>query len=354
MSLKIKEYNMSGGSRSGLKSINGLNVPESGVFNPYDYISQSDYKLNRRGKAQYQEDLAQLQYLAELRQQEYARSYESEQAQAERMRSAGMNPDLLGVDSGTMGASPQTGANPLEGLQTNGERASQVVGDITSIISTTASLATGAMGIASGLEGLEGSKLQNLSSALNVADSAYSLFSKWSAGDPQGMDGFINAIPTLSSRKKNKLQKMYDQWSSSPYMDKASTKFETEMMETTGEFYKKAVDPKYNSESVAGYVEAWTPLVDALNKMAESEAKGRKAKGDYDAGYYTPEGATSDRSRKSAENEMFGQIRGPLIEVLDNFKKMQEDAPKGSREYETALYSRAFLSGMILKFFSGM
>lgn len=354
MSFRIKEYNMSDGSRSGLKSVGGLNVPESGTFNPYDFISQSDYKKNRRGKAQYQEDLAQLQYLAELRQKESDREYTSESAQALRQRLAGINPDLNGVSAGSEGITPSTSANPLEGIQTNGERASQVVGDITSIISTTASLATGAMGIAQGFEALEGSKLQNIAGAINVADSAYSLFSKWSAGDPQGMNEFINAIPTMSARKKNRLQKMYNQWSSSPYAERAGTKFETEMMQATGDFYKHAVDPKYNSPEVSGYVKAWSPLVDALNEMAVKEAKGRGKKGEYDASFYSGSSGTNDRERQKAENDMFSNIRGPLIEVLDNFQKMQNEAKEGSREYETALYSRAFLSSMILKMFSGM
>ena len=329
-------------------------IPESGTFNPYEVIDQSNYRLNRRGKAEYQHDLAELQYLAELRQKESDREYTSEQAQALRQRLAGINPDLNGVGAGSEGANPQTSTNPLENIETDGERASSVIGDITSIMSTTASLATGAMGIAQGFEALEGSKLQNIAGALNVADTAYGLFNKWSAGNPEGMNDFVNTIPTLSGRKRAKLQRIYDHWSASPYMEKASTEFQTDMMQSTGEFYKRAVDPKYNSPEVEGYVKAWSPLVDYLNTFAEKELKGKIKKAEYDSGYFSAEGGTSDRERQKAENEMFSNIRGPLIEVLDNFQKMQDNAKEGSREYETALYSRAFLSSMILKFFSGM
>lgn len=329
-------------------------VPESGVFNPYSVIDASNYKNNRKGKKEYQHDLAELQYLAELRQQEYERQYNSESAQIQRMREAGLNPDLLGVEQGTAGSAPTTNTNPMEGIATNGERASQVVGNVTSIIGTVASLVSGAVGVVGGIGSAVGQGIQNVGNALNVADTAMNLFSNWSAGDPAGMNGFVNAIPLLGNRDRKRLQKLYNQWSGSPYMEKKAMEFEKDVMESTGEFYKRSVDPRYNSPDVAGYVEAWTPLVDALNELAVQETKGKTKRAEYDQTFYGNEAGTSDRGRRTAENEMFGNIRGPLIEVLQNFEKMQNEAKEGSKEYETALYSRAFLSGIILKMFSGM
>lgn len=329
-------------------------IPDSGRFNPYSYIQASNYRKNRRGKLEYEHDLAELQYMAQLRQQDYERDYTSESASALRQRLAGINPDLNGVDAGSAGSAPTIADNPMADMETNGQVASRGVSSVMSVISTVASLASSAMGVASGLSGLQGSSLGNLDSALGVADKAFTIFDKWSAGDPEGMNEFVNLIPTLNRRQRKHIERMYNQWSGSPYMGKSSTKFQTDVMEATGEFYRRSVDPKYNSPEVSGYIEAWKPLVDALNEQAEKEAKGAIKKAEYDSGYYSEGLGQEKATRERNENSLFSTIRKPLLSVLNNFEEMQNNAPKGSREYDVALYSRAFLSGMILKMFSGM
>lgn len=328
-------------------------IPE-GRFNPYDHIDVSNYKLNRRGKAEYAHDLAELQYFAQLRQQDYERDYNSESAQALRMRLAGLNPDLQGVNQGSSGETPSISSNAMEGIPTNGERASSVIGNITSIISTVASLASSAIGITQGLSGIQGSSLANMSSAMNVADTAFGIFDKWSAGNPEGFAEFVDNIPLLSRNQRRQVERMYNHWSVSPYMDKSHMKFESEIMDATGEFYKRAVNPKYNSKEVGDYYKAWTPLVESLNDLAVKEARAGIKKADYEMGYHSESLGTSMANKEKNQNELFSSIRKPLLDVLNNFESMMKNSDPSSMDYKVGLYSRAFLSGMILKMFAGM
>lgn len=116
------------------------------IINPYDLIDPSMYTQTRRGKSQYESDLAALTAFQQLQEAAYQEWYDSPEQAAIREREAGINPDFVGLDNaGDASAVEPSGMVPGANLPSNGEVASNVVGHLISTVgalSSVASLAT--------------------------------------------------------------------------------------------------------------------------------------------------------------------------------------------------------------------
>ena len=146
----LKGYkDMSLGFQSYYNTLKGYtkSLPVSGItsrddiINPYELLQKDYYKNSVLGQRAYEQDLNMLLAIQAQQQASYDEFYNSEEQQALRQREAGLNPDLLGVESQ---AAPQTGAitdSPVDGLPTSGQTAMDVVGSVASIIGSMASLA---------------------------------------------------------------------------------------------------------------------------------------------------------------------------------------------------------------------
>lgn len=106
------------------------------IINPYEMITPDMYRNTRAGRAQYESDLASLFELQKQQNAAYEEWYESPEQQAIRDRSAGLNPDLLGLSDGEAAEAAPGEAVPGQGLPTNGEMIANGVTSIASLLSS--------------------------------------------------------------------------------------------------------------------------------------------------------------------------------------------------------------------------
>ena len=112
------------------------------IINPATLIDPSMYEQTRRGRSQYESDLAALQNFQAQQEAAYQEWYDSPEQAALRERAAGLNPDLIGLDNAGESAEALTSdAVPGQNLPTNDEVAFNAINAITSIASSCASLA---------------------------------------------------------------------------------------------------------------------------------------------------------------------------------------------------------------------
>lgn len=112
------------------------------IINPYALVNPRDYSLNRKGRLQYESDLARAIEFQKQQQASYEEWYNSPEQAALREREAGLNPDLIGLDNAGEASSVASGDSvPGQNLPTNGEVAFNAINAITSIASAGASLA---------------------------------------------------------------------------------------------------------------------------------------------------------------------------------------------------------------------
>lgn len=173
-------------------------------FNPYDYINVSDYPMTRRGKAKYQEDLARLLYIAQIEQENRMNEYNSPSAQAARMRAAGLNPDLQGVEN--HGATNVAGyqGNPLDGVPSNMDMVNNIIG----VVSSVGSIASALM---SGIPEFESKNIENIGKSISSAGSLWSLFDSVGSltGDEVSPNMIADLLPGLPDRYRKRIGKAY-------------------------------------------------------------------------------------------------------------------------------------------------
>lgn len=122
---------------------------------------------SKQDQALFNTSMAEAQWLAELSLMDYQNEYNTPVAQAQRMREAGLNPDLLGVEQGgtsadgsAPGAVAPEGSNPLD-----------IAGNIFSIFSTAVSVANGLMSFKSASEAVNSQVIDNVNKVDGFATS---------------------------------------------------------------------------------------------------------------------------------------------------------------------------------------
>lgn len=112
------------------------------IINPMDLIDPSMYENTRAGRAQYESDLAALINFQSQQEAAYQEWYDSPEQAAARERSAGLNPDLIGLENaGSSAEAAPSEAVPGSSLPTNGQIFSNFASGLTSILQTAGSLA---------------------------------------------------------------------------------------------------------------------------------------------------------------------------------------------------------------------
>lgn len=340
--------------------------PESGIFNPMDYINQSDYRLTRRGQAQYNEDLAQLEYLAQMRQQEFALNYQDPASEVERMRQAGLNPDILGL-SGSIAPSGPTatsGAN-LSSIPTNLQQTQSVFGIIEGVMSMTGNFISGALNLSNMFLDNMTKEANTLSSLIGVQDVA----------SYRNID--LSRLP-LSRRTRKKLDKIpfsFRAAASQNYKgDKDFYDSGVSYMESKASHFAHAFDPRYNPSgktdahgnpfggTLEEWSEVWKPLADFAYKsfghvQAASYGKNKSDDEYFNSsldgkslGAYRADSEFSGYRESDANNEFMLAIRQPLRQSAAKLKKLSD---KGNNWATFALIALYFVSSMSFSRSSG-
>lgn len=335
-------------------------APESGIFNPMDYINQSDYRLTRRGQAQYQEDLAQLQYLADMRQQEFQLNYQDPASEVERMRKAGLNPDLLGLSGATAPAGPSgtQGAN-LGSLPNNLQQTQSVFGIIQNVMSMTSNFVGGALNLSN----------MFLSNMSNEANTLYSLIGVQDIASYRNID--LGKLP-LSRRLRRKLDRVpFSSRVGGIQNNKGVTDFydsSTSYMESKAKHFAHVYDKRFNPSgevddkgfpyggTLEEWADVWKPLANfAYNSFGHNQAaQYGKAKSDDEYYNTTKDGISIGGHRADAEisgynetkaqNDFLSDLRGPLRQSASKLKELSD---KGNNWATFALIALFFVSNGI-------
>lgn len=304
--------------------IDKVSAPTDEEFNPYDYIDSNNYKNNDRGRMQYQEDLARLLYMAQINQENRMNEYNSPTEQAKRMREAGINPDLNGVEN--LGATNVAGyqGNPMDGTQSNLQNVSDVFGIISSVSSMATSLMTG-------IPGISLSNVQKLGAKIQNGAALFSLFD-----NSDGSEFLADVLPSLSRSERNQIKRAEGSYLSSTRGEGRFLRNQRQSLEDRGAVNSMSVDPRYSEDAIE-YYEAWQPYIDAMSEYAVEDLKGKSARSRYDQSFYGSDSGSQDRSHEKSQQDMFRQFKQPLIEVMKNFDKIDDPATRNI--YKAALAS---------------
>lgn len=317
------------GYKHGYDGVDFSSIPEEGRINPYDYISQDNYYSTKRGQAAYAEDLAQLQYLADLRQQDWqnayneaqladSREYNSYENQANLMREAGLNPDLLGVSSGSSSplssaSGPSGGANPMQGMPTLGE----TTGNIISIIGTVAQVASGLF--TGGLSAI-GATLSNASAGVDLIGKIVG-----AAGDWNGLNvpSVVSSLPVSRSQRK-KLNKIYSSVFGSPVQEDGNYRFWTKYRQNYAEHQKSLISPFLNPDDYNGdgiievqdWSYVWEPIFEAQFDIMKKELSSRESDLDLDSKRF---------SKEESDLDYMAALKEPFRDVIQRMKAKYDD-----------------------------
>lgn len=306
----------------------------SSEFNPYDVIDQGMYRNTERGKMAYQEDLAKLLYLAQINQENRMNEYNSPSEQVKRMREAGINPDLAGVDNVPAQNVAGYQGNPMEGTKSTLDNVTDIFGLITSASSM-------AMSMVSGFSSISMDKISKFSSALGAGDALFGLFDNAILSDNGNNPVFFaDYLPSLSRSQRKQLKRAYNSYVSSTKGDTSVNKALAEYARSQGEFNKETMNP-FNSSSEDVIAEVWKPYIDAMAEYAVKELKGKSAKADYDASYYSSEFGQDSQNFEKQQREMFRQFKQPLADVMKNTEKIKDPVLRESL--------RAAIAALVLK-----
>lgn len=289
-------------------SITGL----SGDFNPYDYVNVDDYPNSARGRARYQEDLSRLLYLAQIDQENRMNEYNSPSAQAARMREAGLNPDILGVEN--HGATNVAGyqGNPIDGVPSNMDIFTNIIG----VVSSVGSIASALM---SGIPEFESRNIENIGSSISSAGSLWSLFD--SAGLVGGSEVSPNMIadllPSLPNRYRKRISKAYNRFLESNGGKASVNRSLASALNSKGESNRARVNPLNQEIDDKTWSKIWKPyydgIVQATNRfLAEGKSAASKAESDQ------------------ITTELFLELKRPLQDVIQNIDKYVGDGQFGS------------------------
>lgn len=290
-----------------------IDTDQAEDFNPYNYISVDDYPMTRRGRARYQEDLARLLYIAQIEQENRMNEYNSPSAQAARMRAAGLNPDLAGVEN--HGATNVAGyqGNPLDGIPSNMDVFTNVIG----VVSSVGSIASALM---SGIPELESRNIEKIGASISQAGPLWSLFE--SVGAEYG-DGVVtphqiaDLLPSLPKRYRSRISKAYNRFTESLGGNTARNKAYTALWNSQGENNRSRVNPFNDQIDDKTWALIWKPYYDGVVQAAQRFlAEGKSA--------------TSQAEMDMLSTEMFRDLKKPLQEVIKNIDKYFNDNTAGS------------------------
>lgn len=332
-------------------------IPSTGVFNPYDYIDSNDYLNTAIGNRNYQHDLAGLQYIAAMRQQEFENEYNSPANQARLMRQAGLNPDLLGLDSVSDSASVDDPSFSGASVPTQAQEVMNIFSVVSSTFSMASSLMTGGLQMFSGLADLDAKNISNISSLLGLGKEYASMSQpvslEYGSSDIMGdsIQASILSEPNLplSARNQKRLKRLWNTISNSPQASgdfwSSSREAEEARQETA-----KIVSSPYNADDFNEMVECFRPVTKAIadNLLSSLNLDSKKLK--YDNQYYDSALANdlaevsagadfASRALARDQDTMMKQMKRPLSSLIHNLDKKASEGKNWANFALISLYT---------------
>lgn len=321
---------------------------QTGVSNPYSAIDPQNYRLNRRGKLQYQQDLAEAQYLAEMQMMMYQNWYNSPEAMAQRQRDAGINPDLAGIQAAeSAGMSGAVTPPDMASTETNAQRALGIVDTTFSLMSAAVS---GFSGLSSLIRDVNGKDLSNMAMMFSavpaVGDAIGQVYGEGitAAGSPQAsvIHDYVRHAPRKYRRS---LEKYLTDYMSTPRFTKNVYDADTSMMKSRGENAKTSVDPRYSGE-FSDLQSRFKPLQEAEFEVAKLVLGNEKTKAEKMSAYWInrdmgaqAESENSQAAAAKGEADIQEIIRAGALKTVKNLEKAMDEGKWWATTALAALYA---------------
>lgn len=335
---------------------------QTGITNPFAEVDPANYRMNRRGKLSYQQDLAEAQHLAQMQLMMYQNEYNSPSAQRDRMVEAGMNPALHGLSgepsAGMAGvASPDTSSIP-----TNGELVQRGLGMVSTVVSMTNALSSGFLGLSKAVTDISGGKIANTGRLAELANTfapamlmgVDGISNLENADDWNDVDGRIKHFVDnsgLGRKDRKRLSEFMHRFSMTPDAYNRAYSAYTASGESRAGYAKSLVSPTGVGAEFADLLHALQPLARAEFEIAKHQISGQlygaQNTEDYNRTFDAVGAAQADNSENKArkgEADIQEIVRKGALSTLDNLKKAMENDKWWAAPALTAIY--ATLSGV--------
>lgn len=330
----------------------GKTTADVGLMNPYLEVGKpNDYGLF--GQKNYEHDLQAATYAAELQLMQYQNEYNSYGAQAQRMREAGANPDLLGA-SGEAAAGMQGGASPANiNAPTAAESA---IGFTSTVLSVFSGLANGVLGAAHKIEDFNQKELSGFTKALGIVpgigDTADDIMSSEANAGLTYNQAVEDLIKSAPRRYRGMLRDYTKRYFATDTMMASHYSRRTNKLNARGEYAKTAVSPDTKEDSgVNELMECLKPVQEAEFSLTKEMLKGEKSKAEKMTSYWMNKDmglqAEMENSQARAEKgqaDIMETIRKGALESVAKLEKAMEAGKWWAAPALSAIY--ASLQGM--------
>lgn len=291
------------------------------------------------------------EYDASIAQKAYDEQYNSAAMQAERMRAAGLNPDLSGGSNISPGEAASPAQDPSTPMETSGQEA-----ELHNFASTVMSLFSSGLGIVEAIQGVRARNLNNRLTAWQtegyIAQYAKDMFPYMlpNSPEPAGIDPntydwkaeTLRNAERFSGKLPKSLRKaFYDHierfWDSAPAEKDALLEF-VERVKASKEYHKES-SSNY-SEFTSVMRDIWEPLgklaeknfVQAL-KTEGAQLTTEEAEAKETAEYLKSHDATLEGQAENKENTARGEVADYTTEIKSTINQimtnLQSTASKG-------------------------
>lgn len=320
-------------------------VRKQGLANmpTYDYGNV----FTKRDQVELDLDMDRAEFLNNLLFMEFQNEYNSPAAQVQRMRAAGLNPDLLGASQGgvSAGMSAPTGSAP-EGVSSL-DVAQTAFGIISNVLQLTQSMVSGVVGISSQLQNIDMNDFElgakRLDHALNLAGMLDHTVTQTPDGNFVMVEKPREPISHFQSKRNNRV--VDDLFTRYFYSNKARLTY----FKDANEIARLRMDlgqimshPNYSNYDDEIY-EAFEPLSDYAYRalISETEYKAKYYERANELGLSDLSAGADFASRKLAkDNDDFTRsLKDPLLKVAKNLKNKSKEGHKWADMALIALYT---------------
>lgn len=334
-------------------SSSGIHTTPTGLFNNWSKEDQANFEV----------DMANAQWLAQLSLIDYQNQYNSPENQVRLMRQAGLNPDLLG----TSGVQASAGGTPPSMTSPQGVNNTEVVSKAASIFASVMSL-TGAM--AEGVVNISGKMLDNDIKNLDKVQKSITLGSEVAAQlRPKSVDSYAITLDDgstvldpslisadlpfpsfgLSRRNQRNLNRIFQRYRETPSTLSKYYGYEKDLAEKRMKLGEVTSDPRYGATD-AEITEAWRPytkaMADMTKEMLSSQTLNYKLSGqnaqnrmDFKLPYLSASAEASSLNLQKDNTDLLNKLKSPLYKVASNLEKKAQEGKQWANYMLIALYT---------------
>lgn len=324
----------------------GKTTSDVGLMNPYLEVGRpGEYGLF--GKRDYQHDLQAAQYAAELQLMQYQNEYNSYGAQAQRMREAGANPDLLGV-SGESAAGMQGVANPAN---INAETPAETALGLTStVLSIFGGLADGTLSAMHKIEDFDQKKMEGFRKTLGLVSPIGDSIGSYMGDVGDDISPYMGEVDTFVKKAprqyRHALRTFLNRYGISNRYSTGVSKGRTDARLANARDVETALDPRTQDTDAEQLIKDLEPLKKAEFEVAKKLLDNRKSEAEKMSSYWMnkdmglqAEMENSQARASKGESDIQETIRKGALKSIEFLEKHMEEGKWWASTALSAIYA---------------